>query len=97
MSSSSTIESAAPAAAAELEAQLAAGDLAGVDIAALQRLICAALRVYAAKADTEGYFPIVPPGAITATEAMIPSSALLKSVNIAVFELGLWESWGGVR
>lgn len=97
MSSSSTIESAAAAAAAEYEAQLAAGDLATVDVPTLQRVISAALRLYSAKADNEGYFPIVPRGSITATEAMIPSSALLKSVNIAVFELGLWESWGGVR
>jgi hypothetical protein len=66
-----------------------------IAIADVQRLLLAAVRLYAAKADTEGYFPIVPAGTITATDAMIVSSALLKSVNIAVFELGLWQSWAG--
>jgi hypothetical protein len=68
------------------------GEIAARDV---QRLLAAAVRLYAAKADTEGYFPIVPPGTITATDAMIVSTALLKAVNIAVFELGLWQSWAG--
>lgn len=62
----------------------------------LQRLIAAVVRQYAMLADSPGgYFPIVPEGTITATDAMIVSSALLKKVNIAVFELGLWQSWAG--
>jgi hypothetical protein len=61
----------------------------------IQALFAAIVRLYADKADNEGYFPIVPDGSITATDAMIVSSALLKVVNIAVFELGLWQSWAG--
>ncbi len=61
----------------------------------IQTLFGAIVRVYANKAENEGYFPIVPQTSITATDAMIVSTALLKVVNIAVFELGLWQSWGG--
>jgi hypothetical protein len=61
----------------------------------IQALFAAIVRLYAHKADNEGYFPIVPTGTITGTDAMIVSTALLKVVNIAVFELGLWQSWAG--
>jgi hypothetical protein len=71
------------------------GALATLDSAALRQLVAAAVREYAKRADTEGYFPIVPASTITATDAMIACTALLKSVNIAVFELGLWQSWAG--
>lgn len=32
--------------------------------------------------------------ALTPTEVMVFASALLKAANLAVFELGLWQSWG---
>jgi hypothetical protein len=72
------------------------GALNDVDPRAMQQLIAAVVREYAKRADSPGgYFPIVPTSTITATDAMIVSSALLKVVNIAVFELGLWQSWAG--
>jgi hypothetical protein len=72
------------------------GALDTLDSAALQQLVAAAVREYAKRADSPGgYFPIVPTSTITATDAMIVSTALLKVVNIAVFELGLWQSWAG--
>jgi translation elongation factor EF-Tu-like GTPase len=74
----------------------AEGALDTLDSAALQQLVAAAVREYAKRADSPGgYFPVVPTSTITATEAMIACTALLKSVNIAVFELGLWQSWAG--
>ena len=71
------------------------GALDALDPASLQRLVAVAVREYAKRADSQGYFPIVPSSTITATDAMIACTALLKSVNIAVFELGLWQSWAG--
>jgi hypothetical protein len=72
------------------------GALNGVEARDMQALMAAAVREYAKRADSPGgYFPIVPGSTITATDAMIVSSALLKIVNIAVFELGLWQSWAG--
>jgi len=32
---------------------------------------------------------------VTATDVMNVSSGLFKAVNLAVFELGLWQSWTG--
>jgi hypothetical protein len=79
-----------------VDALAADGGLDGVEARKLQQVIAAVVREYAKRADSPGgYFPIVPNSTITATDAMIVSSALLKVVNIAVFELGLWQSWAG--
>jgi hypothetical protein len=32
---------------------------------------------------------------VTPTEVMVTASGLLKSANLAVFELGMWQSWTG--
>jgi hypothetical protein len=69
------------------------GDTNAIDREQLSRLLAAAVRLYTMKTGTEGYFNPVPSGSITATDAMIVSSALLHAVNVAVFELGLWQSW----
>ena len=62
--------------------------------AAAEQMI-AAIRAYAAQVTADNaYFPVVPPNTLTATDAMIVASALLKAVNLQVFELGLWQSWG---
>jgi hypothetical protein len=79
-----------------VDALTADGVIDNLDPRAMQRLVAAVVREYAKRADSPGgYFPIVPTSTITATDAMIVSSALLKVVNVAVFELGLWQSWAG--
>lgn len=75
---------------------MSSSEIAALSDAEMQTLMAAVVREYARRADSPGgYFPAVPTGTITATDAMIVSSALLKVVNIAVFELGLWQSWAG--
>jgi hypothetical protein len=39
--------------------------------------------------------PLPERGGATATEVMITASGLLKAANLAVFELGMWQSWTG--
>lgn len=61
---------------------------------AAQQMI-AAIRSYAAQVTADNaYFPVVPENTLTATDAMIVCTALLKAVNLQVFELGLWQAWG---
>jgi hypothetical protein len=79
--------------AGRLEALVASGRTDEVNAAELQRLISAVVRCYAAKAELEGRFPVVPRGTVTATDVMVTTTALLEAVNVAVFELGLWQSW----
>ena len=32
---------------------------------------------------------------MTATEVMVTVTAMLKAVNLHVFELGMWQAWSG--
>ena len=32
---------------------------------------------------------------VTATEVMVTVTAMLKAVNLQVFELGMWQAWSG--
>ena len=45
---------------------------------------------------TDGALPaFAPDAAITATEVMVTVTAMLKAVNLQVFELGMWQAWSG--
>jgi hypothetical protein len=63
----------------------------------VQALLAAAVRLYAERAEA-GDEPLAafPPDAdITATHAMLAVTAILKAVNVQVFELGMWQAWSG--
>lgn len=59
----------------------------------IQEMLARAVRLYAAKVEESGDFPATQPAALTATDAMIASSALLRAVNVQLFELGMWQAW----
>lgn len=82
---------------AEMPAAAGPGKLAGFADADLQALLAAVIREYAARAETrdELLSALPPESGVTATEAMLAVSAILKAVNIQVFELGMWQSWSG--
>jgi len=43
----------------------------------------------------EQVLPLPQRGGATATDVMVTASGLLKAANLAVFELGMWQSWTG--
>src|ERR1051325_1684813 len=63
----------------------------------IQAMLAKAVRLYAERAtEADTALPAFPPGApMTATEVMVTVSAMLKAVNLQVFELGMWQSWSG--
>jgi hypothetical protein len=82
--------------AAEMERALAGGRHDLLDTEALQALMAAVCRTYAAQVEAgEDVLPLPPRGGATATDVMVTASGLLKSANLAVFELGMWQSWTG--
>ena len=82
--------------AAELERALAGGRRDALSTEALQALMAAACKTYAAQVEAgEQVLPLPARGGATATEVMITASGLLKAANLAVFELGMWQSWTG--
>ena len=82
--------------AAELERALASGRRDVLSTEALQALMAAVCKTYAAQIEAgEQLLPLAQRGGATATDVMITASGLLKAANLAVFELGMWQSWTG--
>jgi len=81
--------------AAVLEAGIVDGKLDLVSAEALQKLIAAACRVYTARVEAGEAIMPVPKHSISATDVMVTASGLLKATDLAVFELGMWQSWTG--
>ena len=64
--------------------------------AAVQALMAAACRSYSAQIEGGGsYPPLSDRSRVTSTDVMVTASGLLKATNLAVFELGMWQSWTG--
>ena len=63
----------------------------------VQALLARAVQLYAERAaarDTP--LPAFPEGAeVTATDAVVTTTAILKAVNVQLFELGMWQAWSG--
>ena len=81
--------------AAVLERSIVDGKLDMVSAEALQKLIAAACRVYTARREAGEQFMPIPKNSISATDVMVTASGLLKAADLAVFELGMWQSWTG--
>ena len=81
--------------AAALERSVVDDKLDTVSAEALQKLMAAACRVYTARAQAGEQFTPVPRHSISATDVMITASGLLRSADLAVFELGMWQNWTG--
>ena len=63
---------------------------------ALQALMAAVCRSYSARIEAGGNFPpLASRSRVTSTDVMVTASGLLKAANLAVFELGMWQSWTG--
>lgn len=92
MSSSDVLDRVA-ALRAGIEELLVSGETESIDPVAIQDLLSSAVRLYSARCEQSGLFPAVGRDSITATDAMTACSGLLRSVNIAPFELGLWQAW----
>ena len=72
---------------------LANEDLSDSDI---QSNLAKAIRLYAERAaERDGALPAFPADAVTATDVMVTVSAMLKAVNLQLFELGMWQASSG--
>jgi hypothetical protein len=63
----------------------------------IQALLARAVTLYAERV-AAGDTPLAafPEGAqVTATDAVVTTTAILKAVNVQVFELGMWQAWSG--
>jgi phage I-like protein len=82
--------------AADIERGLADGRLDVLTPEALQALMAAACKAYAAQVEAGNPLAaLAQRTTVTPTEVMVTASGLLRATNLAVFELGMWQSWTG--
>jgi hypothetical protein len=63
---------------------------------AMQALMSALCRVYSAQVENGRQYTPIPEGQVVSpTGVMVTASGLLRAANLAVFELGMWQSWTG--
>lgn len=86
----------AKAVAADIERLAKAGAGAVLDPAAVQAVIAAMCKVYSAHIESGAHYEAFSQrNPVTPTDVMVTASGLLKAANLAVFELGMWQSWTG--
>ena len=82
--------------AADIERALADGRIDTLSPHALQALMAAACKAYAAQVEAGNPMAaLAQRTTVTPTEVMVTASGLLRAANLAVFELGMWQSWTG--
>jgi hypothetical protein len=82
--------------AAEIERALAKGEKDAISLDAIQALMAAACKHYGAQVEAgQEVLPLPARSTVTPTDVMTTASGLLRAVNLAVFELGMWQSWTG--
>jgi len=82
--------------AASIERAIADGRNDMLSPEALQALMAALCRTYAVQVESgDEVLPLQQRGSVSSTDIMIMASGLLRSANLAVFELGMWQSWTG--
>ena len=81
--------------AGEIERAFAKSDDA-ISEDAMQALMGTLCRVYSAQVENGAkYTPIAEGQVVSPTGVMVTASGLLRAANLAVFELGMWQSWTG--
>jgi len=81
--------------AATIVRSVAAGRLDVVSADALQALIAAACRTYAARRQAGEDFAPIAKNTVSATDIMITASGLLRAADLSTFELGMWQGFTG--
>jgi hypothetical protein len=63
----------------------------------IQAMLAKAVRLYAERAaEHDGALAAFPAGApVTPTDVVVTVTAMLRAVNLQVFELGMWQAWSG--
>ena len=86
----------ARALASTLEQALVDGNVDVLPPEVLQELMAALCKTYSAQVEAgRDLLPVRGQTTVSSTDIMTTASGLLKAANLAVFELGMWQSWTG--
>jgi hypothetical protein len=56
----------------------------------LQKVLTAAVKLYAAKVERRGDVKPFPDGAITATETVVAACAMIRAADLNIFDVAMW-------
>ena len=73
-----------------VNAALQQNDPDAIPDALLQDVFAAAVKLYAAKSDRRGGLKPFGDGAVTATEAVVASCALIRAADLNLFDVAMW-------
>jgi hypothetical protein len=84
--------------AANIVREMAAGNDAILTEAALGELFGALCKLYSANAEQQGHITPIRTGEdANATAVLMTTTALLRGAKLELFELGMWQSWSGMK
>jgi hypothetical protein len=93
----SSLDDAAPRISALADQAVADGAIETVSDEAVQQLLHAAVRLYAAKRDAGSKLAaFAGAGDVTATEVAVTCVGMTAVVNLELFELALWAGWSNI-
>ena len=75
---------------AAAERALESGKLDGVSDAELERVMTAAVRLYAAKVEGDTSPQVVAPDRVTPTDIVVTVSAMIRAVGLNLWDLSMW-------
>ena len=88
----------AAALAESLRLATQADDPQGIDFAVLQDLFAALCEFYAADVAHRGAItPLHTLDTASPTAVLMTTTALLRGANLELFELGMWQTWSGMK
>ena len=71
-------------------AALQSGEWQTLPDEALRQVLTAAVKAYAAKAETYGEFAPFEPDAVTATETVVTTCAMIRAADLNLFDMAMW-------
>ena len=95
MSTSEATETMSIQASMPSELETLLGGLDTVSDQELQQAMAAVVRAFAARAADRDLDAFTAHDAVTATEVMIAATAMLRTAELQLFELGMWQAWSG--
>lgn len=75
---------------ARVQSALARGEPDAIPDQELQKILAAAVKCYAAKAERRGGLQPYPEGLITATETVVAACAMIRAADLNIFDVAMW-------
>src|SRR5438309_11930639 len=76
--------------AARATAALKRGEPDAIPDELLRKTLAAAVKIYAAKAESRGEFAPYRAGEVTATETVVAASGLIRAADLNLFDVAMW-------